>query len=83
MPQVVRTRLSGSAEAIGSPKLRRMPQIINGGKWAEDRLRHLRQLREQTTNEDELRQIDQEIEQLKAETGFGRRLLRLLLPGMK
>ena len=32
-----------------------MPQIINGGKWAENRLRHLRQLREQTSNEDELR----------------------------
>ena len=60
-----------------------MPQIINGGKWAEDRLRHLRQLREQTSNEDELRQIDQEIEQLKPEAGLGRRLLRYLLPGMR
>jgi hypothetical protein len=60
-----------------------MPQIINGGKWADARLRHLRQLREQTTNEDELRQIDQEIEQLKSENKFGRRLLRHLLPGMK
>ena len=60
-----------------------MPQIINGGKWAEDRLRHLRQLREHTSNEDERRQIDQEIEQLKSESRFSRRLLRLLLPGMK
>ncbi|HWD73409.1 MAG TPA: hypothetical protein VG779_12860 [Actinomycetota bacterium] len=66
-----------------SPKLGLMPQIINGGKWAENRLRHLRELREQTSNEDQLRLIDQEIEQLKAETGFGRRLLRHLLPGMK
>ena len=60
-----------------------MPQIISGGKWAQDRLRHLRELREQASSDDERRQIDQEIEQLKAESRFGRRLLRAFLPGMK
>ena len=60
-----------------------MPGIINSGKWAEDRLRHLRQLLDRTSDEEERRRIEKEIEQLKAETGFGRRLLRSILPGMR
>jgi hypothetical protein len=60
-----------------------MPQIISGGKWAEKRLQHLRQLLDQTTDEDQRRTIEHEIEQLKPEAGLGRRLLRLLVPGMK
>ena len=60
-----------------------MPQIINGGKWAENRLQHLRELLEQTTDEEERRQIEHEIEQLKPETALRRRLLRLFVPGMK
>ena len=60
-----------------------MPQIINGGKWAENRLRHLRQRLEETTDEEERRRIEHEIEQLKPEAGLGRRLLRYLLPGMR
>ena len=60
-----------------------MPQIISGGKWAENRLQHLRQLLEQTTDEEERRTIEHEIEQLKPEAGLGRRLLRLFVPGMK
>jgi len=70
-------------EPAPTPKLVRMPQIINGGRWAENRLRHLRQLLEQSTDEDERRRIEHEIEQLKPEAGFGRRLLRLFVPGMK
>jgi hypothetical protein len=60
-----------------------MPQIINGGQWAENRLRHLRQLLEETTDEGERRRIEHEIEQLKPEARLGRRLLRLFVPGMK
>jgi hypothetical protein len=60
-----------------------MPHIINGGKWAENRLRHLRQLLEETTDEQERRRIEQEIEHLKPEASLGRRLLRYLLPGMR
>jgi protein subunit release factor A len=60
-----------------------MPRIISGGKWAEDRLRHLRQLLEQTTDEEERRKIEHEIEQLKPEASLRRRFLRMLLPGMK
>lgn len=66
-----------------TPKLRGMPQIINGGRWAENRLRHLRQLLEQSTDDEERRRIEQEIEQLKPEASLGRRLLRHVLPGMR
>ena len=66
-----------------TPKLGSMPQIINGGKWAENRLQHLRQLLEQTTDEDERRRIEHEIEQLKPEASLRRKLVRLFVPGMK
>ncbi len=60
-----------------------MPRIVNGGKWAENRLRHLRQLLEQSTDDDERRKIEHEIEQLKPEAGLGRRFLRHFIPGMR
>lgn len=63
-------------------KLVHMP-TISGGNWAAARLRHLRELLEQTEDEDERRKIQHEIEQLAPEARLGRRFLRMLLPGMK